>query len=303
MRFIAVFFISFLLLSGCSGNQGGSDGYATPDQAKAVNIHPTLWYWAAVNGAYLGTMDPGEVVGITDRTERDSKNAELVQVKMADGKEVWTYSMFLVSGTRPGIIVKEGFLYKEPNAKSLTEEKVPQYTIVAGLKDPKSPDFVQVSFLSPKNNAARYRMYVKSENVSFFDADIQATLLFQKAQAAKDPEVKKEFLASAVKLDSPSFKQMFATELAVLENMNVTPAESGETEPYQGTFLCTEDGIAIRESPDENSAEVGIADKNEKIIVDRRTKGMDEVEESKNYWYHVTDKGWIFGEYVIETID
>jgi hypothetical protein len=304
MRFIAVFCILCSLLLACSGNPGGStDGYVTPDDTKAVSIHPNLWIYTAVDGTYLGTLDQGELVGASDKLEKSTKGWDYTQIKRSNGVEVWALASYLIKGTRPGIIVKEHFLYTEAKASALTSEKVGVYTIVAGYRDPKNPGFTQISYTYGKDNTSiKHKAYIKSENVSFFDADIQATLLFNKAQKAKDAEVKKEFLKSAVDLDSPSFRQVFATELAVLENVNDDSASKGSKDAveYTGIFIGTEDGKYFHESPDASSSETESVGKNEEFTVDQRTKGTDEIDGARDYWYHSEGKGWIFGGYAIQ---
>jgi hypothetical protein len=268
--------------------------------------------YTAVDGTYLGMIDPGELVGWMDKTQKNEKGWDYSQIKRPNGKEVWALSSYLIRGTRPGIIIKEGFIYSEPALSKLTSEKVGTFTIVAGLKDPKTPDFVQVSYMyynKEKVLSQKMKVYVKSDMVSFFDADIQATLLYKKSQDDKiEPAVKLEFLKSAVQLESPSFKQIFATELASLESIESETkggdsSGSGDIMDFQATFITTGENVALYEEPSIDSTKLGAFGENVKLTFDRRTVERKDVGGTKDFWYHIPNKGWVFGDLVIGSGD
>jgi hypothetical protein len=313
MRFFVLICVLCAAFFSCTGGKTMSaDGYVTPDPAKGVNIHPTAWMYTALDGRYFGTLERGELVTMTGKSGKtQDKGWDLSQVKRQNGQDVWVFTSHIVPGTRPGVIVKEGFIYSEPLlSKLVSNEKIDEHTIVAGLKDPKTPEFVQVSYAKP-DNQLKYRVYVKSDMVSFLDSDILASILYDKALKEKNQDAKKELLSSAMQLDSPAFKQAISAELAGLEGGSEASAAGGEADASEGTgidsmdtagtYLTTEDDVACYEGPSMDSAYIGSFKKDEKLSIDRRTKETEELGGTRNYWFHVKDKGWVFGAYIIET--
>ncbi len=243
-----------------------------------------------------------------------SDNKEYILIKNSEGEETYIRSIyFLPDGILAVISSNDAILYSKPNNLNPTKNNLGiMMIVIASAKE--EDGFYEI--LADDNRIkdkeiVRTGVYVKTEDISIKEADVQSALLFYVAGINNDRNVKKELLNTAVNDYSSSiFYQEICDTLDALDPPEVTEPADGfeppedQVEDYSNMNLFGEiidKNVNVREFPGLSSAILPVTlNQGSRVKIDLVTKAKYKIEGYEdNNWFKIEEPaGWVFGEFI-----
>jgi hypothetical protein len=245
----------------------------------------------------IGEAFPG-VTPFGDRT--------LVKIRNSVGEEAYALDRYIVPGASLGVVVDDqAVLYTRPNLVSPTDDIIPRGEMVAIHDDSTEGDFVHITTYDHALGVPYFGLYVKREDISSDDVDVQAGLLLFVAQRTGAEVAKRELLENAESLGNSAFVDDVRRELAVLRGEDPEDAMPAELtnlaiEKFGFDGVINTDGTTVYRYPDKRSEFVETTLSEGALVrVEERTVEAFEVDGETSSWFRITSPaGWVFGAYI-----
>jgi hypothetical protein len=307
---IAIGFCLLVVLAGCgqSGGTASGTGAQRVDKnvAYAILADTPLWDISADKKlTWKASLQLGEKVQLLGQTMQATQNdraQDFVKVKRAKGDDGWAPLELVIPQSIPGVVVADrSVVYTDSANTAASGATLPRMSVVAviGGKAAGQP-FTKFTAWDAASRAYHKEQYLRSEDVSTSEADVQSAILLQLAAASKDPVQKEAFLKAAAKDYTGSvFAGVVADTLAAMQGK---PAGSTvASESASGTRTASADNVNVRSSPDTTSSVVGTLSSGTRVRVLDRTVDESTIDGRTERWYRIEEPaGWVFGGYLSE---
>lgn len=245
----------------------------------------------------VGEPFPG-VTPFGDRT--------LVKIRNSVGDEAFALDSYIVPGATLGVVIDEqAVLYTRPNLVSPTDDIIPRGSMVAIHPNSDGGDFINVTTYDHDAGAPYFDRYLKVEDVSTVDTDIQAGLLIFVAGQTEAEVSRRELLENAESLGQSVFADDARRELALLRGEEPEAALPQDLldlafEEFAFEGVINTDGTTVYRYPQRRSEYVAVTlDSGALVSVEERTVEAFEVDGETSNWFRISQPaGWVFGAYI-----
>ncbi len=230
-----------------------------------------------------------------------AKETEWNKIITKDGKEYWCSPQYYSEGN-PGVVFGSSIIsYSTPDIKKPTTAKFSQASIIIFNEVPGEAGFLKVDYVITsdpdakiKGNVSTASHYIKREEVSVKNDDIESAILYYLSMISKETEIKKTLLETAVKTYPASSLILVISdaldELAPKSAASVATAAKG-----QATLLDDASVYADIPSDPAFAANIGVAKKGAIVNVLAKSQEGVEVDGVSGYWVQIdSPKGWVF---------
>lgn len=312
-KFTICLAVTLAFLTSCGqGSAGSADVRAVPDGVSALKdneayiIRSDLPLWSLQNNKleWMENLTIGDKVIWYNQTEKHTyENAErdYSKVKTAGGKEGWLRSDYAVPKSTLAVVkVEKALVYGEPRDVKVTSQVLPRMNVVAVLNEGGSGDFVKVTAYDEGKSLIIRDKFLNKNDLSFDVNDVNMTILFLVAKNAKNGDIQKNLLTTALGKYASS---QFVSEVQSSLDKLTTPAAK-VTSAANIPMSVKEDNVNLRQFPDEVSgAVVGSLKAGQKVLVVEQTNEAYTVSGQTAKWYKISDpEGWVFGAFLTESV-
>lgn len=235
-----------------------------------------------------------------DRT--DGQKRTFFHVKL-NGKAYWVQDYSYEPDTVPAFISgQDVILYKSESLAAMTDEYIPQYTIIAVYKDSLEKTdnkFIKIAAYSPEliSSWVVKEKYIKRDAVETDRTSVEAMILAQVGMESKNDTIRTELFQNAIEIGSPYSDTIAAlqslSEIIMQEEIFMKDITS---EKIHEKVTAAED-LNLFSIPDIHSARtVGILKAGSTATASRKYLKKDESSESEEEWLYVQSKqkkGWV----------
>jgi hypothetical protein len=263
----------------------------------------------------LALGDKVQVKGRVQKMKLDGKDRELIRVQAPSGTEGFVRSAYVVQKAALAVVrADKAIVYAEPREVKITSKSISKQTIVAVLAEGSTPEFSRVvCYDASKDSYFTDPVFVAAEDLSFADVDINATILFAAAAASKNQDIKSNLLkviekkySSTIFIDEIRAALSFKGDALgasgdasapTAQPVQAQAASSKPTVPKSGKFTVNDDGVNVRDQPDEvNGRVIGELNAGTVVEVIEATARAYSVGGQTGLWYRLVDPaGWVFG--------
>ncbi|MFW5688216.1 MAG: hypothetical protein ACOC1U_01490 [Spirochaetota bacterium] len=325
-----------MVLAGCVPSSDGASGAGTavepaepqPVEVPSVNVvHQLLTYQAvggdetdeaggeSDEGGSLPTFERGFTLTIGEDVTRIGEaftgvtpfgERVLIRIRNSVGEEAYAFDRYLVPNATAAIVTDEqAVLYSRPNLASPTEVIVPRGSLAALHEPEPRSGFFNVTTYDHERETAYFDRWVKAEDLSTEDVDVQAGSLLFVARRAGSDVVREELLRNAEGLGESAFVDEVRRELALLrgeEPEDALPADlvGIEIEEFAFTGVINENGTTVYRYPQSRPEYAGTTlDEGAIVDVEERTVEAFTVDGETSSWFRVRNPaGWVFGAFI-----
>lgn len=184
-------------------------------------------------GAYVGTINFGEKLTITDKKEIETSKGSKIyyQVELKGGQKGWVKETAIIVAARPAAIAEDATVYKRPDLITQTTKVFSPLDIIAVTK--KQGEFIEV-YGKTKDGKKVKGGWIKSSAISFEDVDVAVAIYVAKANKKGSNDARLAALKEIV--ENPDFSSSrFIGELTTL-TAEAAPAPEQVTEEPDTTM-------------------------------------------------------------------
>ena len=245
----------------------------------------------------IGDAFPG-VTPFGDRT--------LVKIRNSVGDEAYALERYVVAGARLAIVVDDqAVLYTRPNLVSPTDDIIPRGSMIALHPDGAEGDFANVTTYDHATGTPYFDLYIKADDISEEEIDVQSGLLLFVAQETSAEVAKRELLENAESLGQSAFVDDVRRELAVLRGEDPSAALPQDLvdlaiEEFGFDGVINANATTVYRYPQKRPEYVETTlDAEALVTVTERTVEAFEVDGETSNWFRITQPaGWVFGAYI-----
>jgi hypothetical protein len=244
----------------------------------------------------------GDKVALTGKTWKfkvDGNEREYARVKSPAGTEGWVRSSYAIPKCQLAAVKADpATIYGEPREVKMTSKSVSCMTVVAALVDGSTADFAKIVCYDP--TADSYfsdPVFVKKEDLSYDEVDLNALILFMTAKGSKDKALRAKFLAN---IDKNYQTTVFYEKIRAALSPDASAAR--QTAPFSGKFTANDDKVNVRSQPDEANGQVlGQLEKGAAVEAVEATTQSYTVGGRTAPWYRIkSPEGWVFGSFLTQ---
>ena len=278
-------------------------GALTADAKSGFVIRAGLGIYDISDGAakWLDTLLLGEKLSLQGGTQKATVGADqfdFLRVKRASGAAGWALADYIVSNCVLSVTkTDEVIVYKQPMDAGATGTSLSSAMVVARLNESVTAPFARITWYDPASRTLSRGVYAHDEDLSTKPDDVQSAVLLMLASGATTPEQKKALLQSAAK-SYPS--SLFIARIEDAATALAAPPVARATEKFFGTMVCTDNGVNVRDAPDEKSGSVvATLTKGQKVEVEEQTTDSYTIGTDTAPWYRIKEPaGWVFGAWL-----
>ena len=235
-----------------------------------------------------------------------SKDRTFYKVRY-QGKEYFVLTNECALGGQCAVIINDTVLYDKDRFSTFRNELLEQGSLVVltgRMSDRLNTYLREVMFYDSNASVIRTR-WMWGANESMMNDDVKAAQLVALAKAAKDDDMKREYLSLASGLDSNESIREYIKDV---ERLLFPPPMTIVTLPeigYPGLDCEEGDNVNVRDAPKTGEV-VGKLGSGADVSVDMKTEELDTIDGETSYWYHVNAtvdgkeiSGWVFGGFLL----
>lgn len=235
-----------------------------------------------------------------------SKDRTFYKVRY-QGKEYFVLTNECALGGQCAVIINDTVLYDKDRFSTFRNELLEQGSLVVltgRMSDRLNTYLREVMFYDSNASVIRTR-WMWGANESMMNDDVKAAQLVALAKAAKDDDMKREYLSLASGLDSNESIREYIKDV---ERLLFPPPMTIVTLPeigYPGLDCEEGDNVNVRDAPKTGEV-VGKLGSGADVSVDMKTEELDTIDGETSYWYHVNAtvdgkeiSGWVFGAFLL----
>lgn len=227
----------------------------------------------------------------------------LVKIRNSVGEESHTLEQYVVPGAELGVVVDPNtVLYTRPNLTSPTDDIIPRGSMVAIHPESPGAEFLYITTYDHEAVAGYFDLYVKSEDISTSETDVQAGLLLFVAQQTNAQVARQELLENAEGLGNSAFVDDVRRELAILRGEDPADALSADLadlalEPFDFNGVINANDTTVYRYPDARPEYATTTlDQGALVAVEERTVSAFTVGGKTSSWFRIANpSGWVFG--------
>lgn len=253
--------------------------------------------------------DKVQIRGGSQKKKVDGKERDYTKVKSPSGNEGYVRSQYIVPKAQLAVVhADKATIYSEPRDVKVTDKYISGMTIVAVLQDGSSASFAKVlGYDKSQDLYITDPVYIQVEDLTYADADVNASILFTAAMASKSKDIKDSLFKVIQKRYSSTI--FFAKIQAAIGGGSASPSSGAaavppaerQTQSADGSFTVNDNDVNVRSQPDENSQSVAHLSKGAQVDVVAKTVDTYTVGDSTDYWYKISEpSGWVFGGFLDE---
>jgi hypothetical protein len=250
--------------------------------------------------------DKVQVKGKIQKIKLEGKERDFLKIVAPSGAEGFARAPYLVQKATLAVVrADKAVVYTEPRDVKITSKSISQQTIVAALTEGSSSSFAKVLCYDAAQDAYfTDPVFVAAEDLTYAEADVNATILFATASATKNKDIRANLLKVIEKRYSSSI--FFDRIRAALEPSAASQAPAASAAPSkpvvakQGKFIVNDDKVNVRAQPDEVNGEVvAQLDKDAVVETVEATARAYTVAGQTGLWYRIVEpSGWVFGVFL-----
>lgn len=282
------------------------EGVSALKDNEAYIVRADLPLWSIQNNKFewLENLTVGDKVTWFNQTEKHTyENAErdYSKVRSQSGKEGWIRSDYAVTKAHLAVVkADKALIYSEPRDVKVTSKSLAKMSVVAVLEEGSSGDFVKVTAYDGVNTMIIKENFVNKNDLSTDANDLNLVILLSVAKSAKNPDVQKNLLNTALtKYSSSGFSPVVQAELDKLSTVQAKASTAVNL-----LMAVNDDNVNLRQAPDEvNGSVIGSLKKGQQIQVVEQTNDSFTVSGKTAKWCKIADPaGWVFGAYLSENV-
>lgn len=266
-------------------------------------------------GTWQASTFLGEKLTLEDEKTTASINGydyDLTKVTRSSGESSWIIDMTMGAEGELAVITKTEnvVLYTGPQAATATGVNLDPMQILVVYPDSLSGKYIRASLYIPNKEdpakigsyygySDRTLRYVRVDDYSTRESDVQSSILYQMAQSSEN-EVKKAALLQAALDDYGN--SIFAD--------TISTALSGENDEVAFDEINLEmtvigEATSVYAKPAEDSVRIGGIQEGELVTAVARSAETLPFQGNSDFWYRIEEplSGWIFGGYLMEYED
>lgn len=247
----------------------------------------------------------GKIVSV-----KDKKNTmlELVKCKTQKDEIFWLRADIVVPGGTLAIVKDdETNIYREPDKLKPTGEILSKMTIVTTYPDSES-GFRKVTTWDEKLNKKRANIYIKAEDLSKRESDIQSIRTYFLATKLNNDVAKKTLFKTALEYKDSIFydfieneyNKIFESPETQTPNEETVSVDVPEFEEIDFAATINDNDVNVRTLPILESSEI-ITQLNigDSVSITGQTTDSFSVGGISAKWYKISEpEGWVFGSYL-----
>ncbi|MBD5438175.1 MAG: SH3 domain-containing protein [Treponema sp.] len=235
-----------------------------------------------------------------------SKDRTFYKVRY-QGKEYFVLTNECALGGQCAVIINDTVLYDKDRFSTFRNEVLEQGSLVVltgRMSDRLNTYLREVMFYDSNASVIRTR-WMWGANESMMNDDVKAAQLVALAKAAKDDDMKREYLSLAYGLNPYEPIREYIEEV---ERLLFPPPMTIVKLPeigYPGLDCEEGDNVNVRDAPKTGEV-VGKLGSGADVSVDMKTEEQDTIDGETSYWYHVNAtvdgkeiSGWVFGAFLL----
>lgn len=234
-----------------------------------------------------------------------SKDRTFYKVRY-QGKEYFVLTNECALGGQCAVIINDTVLYDKDRFSTFRNEVLERGTLVVltgRMSDRLNTYLREVMFYDSNASVIRTR-WMWGANESMMNDDVKAAQLVALAKAAKDEDMKREYLSLASGLDTTESIREYIKDV---EERLFPPPMTIVTLPeirYPGLDCEEGDNVNVCDAPKTGEV-VGKLGSGVDVSVDMKTEELDTIDGVTSYWWHVNAtvdgkeiSGWVFGGFL-----
>jgi hypothetical protein len=247
--------------------------------------------------------DKVQVKGGVQKKKVEGKERDYLRVKAPSGSEGFVRAQYVAAKATLAVVrAEKATVYSEPRDVKITTKSVSNMTIVATFQDGSTSSFSKIICYDAAQDAYfTDPVYVAIEDLSFADADVNATILYATAAASKNKEIKSNlFKVIQKRYASSIFFDKIQAALTPGAASDAAPAAAKQTSTAAGSFTVNDDKVNVRAQPDETGGQVLTQlSKGQIVEVLEQTTQTYVVGGVSDHWYRIANPaGWVFGGFL-----